>query len=181
MPTRSLLLRAATYLRGGSTTTVTMRTEHPFKGGDLPLSYSGNPGVNMCMWRYSDTHKEDPLGSRTHCKPYGVSQRVDALTFAGVGGSFHRYVLGCLRDVNHAPLPVRHMYSVYRIGRDVWTEHPFNTGYLPLNYSGNPGVIVSRREKWGQTWSPQLPMRLSVKITTCPFGSSTEDGTRKQW
>ena len=29
-------------------------------------------------------------------------------------------------------------------------------------------------------WSPQVPMRLSTKITTSPFGRSTEDGTRKQ-
>ena len=39
----------------------------------------------------------------------------------------------------------------------IYACHPFNTGYPPLSYSGNPGVFVSHGEGWACRACSRLP------------------------
>jgi hypothetical protein len=54
------------------------------------------------------------------------------------------YAIHSLSCLNTPPCEINHTYmcSVYLSEREVYS---FNTGYVPLNYSGNPGVHVSDR------------------------------------
>jgi hypothetical protein len=120
---------------------------NPFDTGCLPLSYSGNPGVNGVSYREGFGSN---LGGR--CKTVVVATISPSVLCAEETHSTLQYAQRAHGIENKPVSSMRMIMAPNMMGLPMSSpgkhappagaqvDYPFDAGCLPLNYSGNPGV-----------------------------------------